>query len=58
MIASFCVTMKALPAVRELAETLLLAYTSLIYNKLLRQECMWVLGISWFSPATLKCLIM
>lgn len=40
MIASFCVTMKAPPAVRELAEALLRAYTLLIYNKLLRQECM------------------
>lgn len=58
MIEPFRVTMKVRPALRALAEALLPAYPLLICNKLLRQECMWVLGINWFSPAILKCLTM
>ena len=41
--------------VKDLAEkNTLLAYTLLIYNKLLGYKCMWVLGTTCLSPVRCK----
>lgn len=51
VIDPFFVTSKCNLPVKDLTEkTTLLVYTLLVYNTLLGYECVWVLGIIYFSP--------